>query len=205
MQFSVATWNTQGSPLTNEDKNATLRSLVDLYDVVLLQECGNLAKCNTYEGRRLVSWIPGGALNGRCSTAIISRGYDESGNSGHMHTGRAGIWIRVGRVYVATIHCTSNGKAADQTQMMKEMSTTAGDNPLIIGGDFNCSQDPGELNVGTSSRPIVFSVDTQDRATQQSGNTLDYFVSVNIELKGIRKYRTSSSDHDAVTALYEYY
>jgi endonuclease/exonuclease/phosphatase (EEP) superfamily protein YafD len=202
MRLSIGTWNSQGSPLTNADKYATLKGLIGVCDVVLLQECGSLATVPGFEGYRVVSWEAAGAKNHRCSTAILTPRCDETGNAGHMSTGRAAVWIRCGNVYIATIHCTASGKAADQTQLMKEMAKIAGNNPLIIGGDFNCTPVGEEMNVGTSSREITFNVDAQARATQRSGRTLDYFVSQNAECLGTRKYQTGESDHDAVTATY---
>jgi len=203
MPLSIGTWNSQGSPLTNGDKYATLKGLIGVCDVVLLQECGSLAEVTGFEGCRVVSWAAAGAKNHRCSTAILTRGYDAAGNAGHMSTGRAAVWIRYGNVYIATIHCTASGKAADQTQLMKEMAQLAGNNPLIIGGDFNCPPAEEAMNVGTSSREITFNVDAQARATQSSGRILDYFVSQNAECVSTRKYRTGPSDHDAVTASYK--
>ncbi|MHA2367127.1 MAG: endonuclease/exonuclease/phosphatase family protein [Candidatus Hodarchaeales archaeon] len=203
--ISIATWNTQGSPLNNDDKEEILKSISQEYNYILLQECGSLANSLNFGSFQIYSSKPAGAFCDRCSTAILSKNILKSGKAIDMSTGREGIWISDNGVYIAAIHCTANGTAQDRSYMLKAMNKIAGESPLIIGGDFNTSPpDDPYLNVGTQFRPIWFNVDSQSQPTQKSGKILDYFVSRNVQCGSVRKYRTKVSDHHAVTATYQF-
>jgi hypothetical protein len=173
------------------------------FDVVLLQECGAFAGVDRYDGKYVIAYEQAGALNNRCSTAIIAPEWDSSGVWTGSSSGRPGIWIKAAGLYIGTIHCSSGGIGmTDLSPFMRYMADGAGDAPLVVGGDFNCVMDAGttQINVGTSSRPVNFAFHTQSQSTHMGGLTLDNFVSRGLRDAGnARRYRTGVSDHDAVS------
>lgn len=185
-----------------------LRALAVDHDVMLLQECGRLAEETSFGKKLRVYSDLHGAGNVRCSTAILCKDYDDSGFSQFTSTWRAGIWVRIGNLYLGTIHCTANGKPKDRNDLAMELYQRADGAALIIGGDFNT--EPGSsatLNVGISAQGAQFQVIAPGRGTQQSGKVLDYFLIANgvkcLEFHSLHTDR-SPSDHGYVSAIFEY-
>lgn len=207
MQMTAITWNTQGSPLNNQNKRDALVALCQTYDFILLQECGDLVDQQSFATKVVYGAAQAGAFNRRCSTAIICSQADASGTWNGGRTGRPGIWVRKKNLYVGTIHCISGGTGMEDLRpFLLAMAEEAGESPFIIGGDFNCIFDQGaeEIQLGTKSRPNVFNLHTQLTATHKAGMVLDHFVSRNIEDVGVpRRYRQHQSDHDAVTITFK--
>ncbi|MEN5061014.1 endonuclease/exonuclease/phosphatase family protein [Luteimonas sp. TWI1416] len=169
---SIVTWNTQGNPLNDTNKRTMLTGLCEAFDIVLLQECGRFGEAaRTFAGKHVCWTEQAGAFNARCSTAILAPRWEDSGLWTGSSTGRAGLWIRIDDLFVATIHCTSSGVGlTDLRPFAGDMARVAGDHAVLIGGDFNheVADDPAELNAGTASRPVLFSVHTQGRATRHA-------------------------------------
>ncbi|AKJ28539.1 endonuclease/exonuclease/phosphatase family protein [Caldimonas brevitalea] len=201
--LSILTWNTQGDPRNDPEKDAILQSLCLTYDVVLLQECGRLAEQRIYAGKQIHGQAQAGALNPRCSTAVVANGCVGAGVWTGSSSGRSAVWVKIRDVVIASIHCESGGIGmTDLRRCMRQMATIGP--KIIIGGDFNCSFAPDEelVNAGTTGRPVEFSLHTQPRPTHSGGGILDHFVSVGMQNVGVRRQRLPRSDHDAVSATF---
>lgn len=213
--LNIATWNCRGNPLNNQLKQRTLNQLL-LNDIVLLQECGELASQNQYLGYRVYGIPQGGALNNRCSTAIITS--EEMSQSSLFLPTCTGRYAVIGKFQddkgqnfvVGNVHCAAFGAGAlDRTQLLKflssEIERQSNIGGIIVGGDFNCPPPGnGRIQAGTRSRGILWEVVRPDRATHITAGIIDYFVYWgNFQNITVNRGRsTSGSDHYPVIATF---
>lgn len=140
----IATWNMQGSPFNNVNRQAMLNQLLATHEVVLLQECGDLASQHEYNGFIVHGNPQIGAFNNRCGLAILYRGdspIEGLGQEYFSNTGRLLLWIQFDKVFIACVHCESSDNAGTDrsaaAEVMLTVSKEAFDGKIIIGGDFN--------------------------------------------------------------------
>jgi len=69
----ITTWNSQGDPTARENKLKILEDLLRQSDVVMIQECGNMAKLSeNFPSINMICQKQTGAFNSRCSTCILA-------------------------------------------------------------------------------------------------------------------------------------
>ncbi|KLN63499.1 hypothetical protein [Vibrio sp. VPAP30] len=205
MSISVISWNMQGGVANNADKELTLKTMCALYDVVMVQECGTIATLNQFAGKSVIGSLQAGALNNRCSVAIITNKHSKYDIAYLSISGRPIISVLVGDVWLSTIHATSGGiGGTDLTATLAYATKTlvGADGKYLLGGDFNIlfNGEENSINVGSSYRQDNYSLHTFKRRTHSSGASLDAFASRALEIKsGPSVVVEKLSDHYPIT------
>jgi len=210
----ITTWNSQGDPTGEPDKLVILWNLLQLSDVVMIQECGNMVNLGLFPGIKMVYQEQTGALNHRCSTCILAHDPIYSRDEhGYLRSGN-GRWLIIADYkgyVVSTLHANAYiGGANDVADALRAMSKYG---YWIMGGDMNCT--PNELYLshkgpcsppyicsGTSTRPGVIGKIVSSGLSTHPGTDkeLDYFViSPNISAKKIQMQTYIGGDHHPVT------
>jgi endonuclease/exonuclease/phosphatase (EEP) superfamily protein YafD len=211
MSIKIATWNSQGNPRNNTNKETVLKYLLNNCNVIFIQECGaiNLNGLNTQFS--IAHSMQTGSFNNRCTTCIIS-------DQPLISTGSITLQSSNGRnciygdynntgIIVGTLHANaSTNAAADATGAITELYKKFKTNPILIGADFNAEpggQSTGKTRskrIGTKKRGKDFYIASPSFATHIKGKIYDYFI-FNGELtsSNTHKYYTNGgSDHTPV-------
>lgn len=218
---TIATWNSQGNPTRNMNTTGVLNGLIVANQVVLLQECGGFVNLGGHGGYTIIGSEQAGHYNNnRCSVGIAyaaGAGVAASGMNFNMPSGRPMVWIRIDNagstVFIGAVHCESSGNAGqDRSRAASELLALANGNPIILGGDFNCTPNGGTLRIGSTLRGIDYTYVTTGNATQALGNNIDYFLRTNGAAVGVAPARSWNplaggphpSDHTPVFATFNY-
>ena len=214
--MTICTWNSQGNPLNNDDKTRILQQLYCRYDVLLLQECGNLniyinSGVNVVDGDYLYR-PQAGAFNIRCSSCIISKLPIKHTTSQYLQSGSGrsmiGAFLTQEKINIYNIHAVSGGiGAADVISSLNHCQS-----PFILGGDMNCTPDSlksrGRSNnrsllIGTSSRYKNVILATTGMHTTKSFKEYDYFIhSDDLTHQGVERHTSMGGDHYPVFATF---
>ena len=214
--MKICTWNSQGNPYTTPKKIEILNQLYNDNDVLLIQECGDIAKDLQLPDATIWAEGQAGAFNNRCTTCIISK---KGGQGGTLDvsssTGRPAIYLNVMGLNIYTLHATSGNGVPDVMNLFARA-----EEPFIIGGDMNCSRTAIMDNHGVAGNmtDYIFSgtrsrygnlgrLVTSERVTHPgSGSELDFFiVSLSLKTECTRRHPVTRSDHYPVcTTIYEY-
>lgn len=214
--MKICTWNSQGNPYTIKKKIEILNQLYNDNDVLLIQECGNIANDLKLPGATIWTGAQAGAGNIRCTTCIISKIGGQGGTLDvSSSTGRPAIYLNVMGLNIYTLHATSGNGIPDVMNLFARA-----EEPFIIGGDMNCSRTTILENHGVAGNmtDYIFSgthsdpnkigiITTSNRVTHPgSGSELDFFiVSLSLRTKCTRRHPVTRSDHYPVcTTIYEY-
>lgn len=208
----ITTWNSQGDPTGRNDKKVILWNLLQLSDVVMIQECGNMVNLGLFPGINMIYQGQTGALNPRCSTCMLAHGpIFRRDEYGYLRSGN-GRWLIIAdyRGYVlATLHANAySGGANDVANALGAMS---GD--WIMGGDMNCTPyelhdshkgpySPPYICSGTTTRPgTIGRIVSSGQFTHPGTNKeLDYFViSPSVNFRKIYMHTYLGGDHHPVT------
>lgn len=134
--MKICTWNSQGNPYSSSKKKEVLNQLYNDNDVLLIQECGDIANDLKLPDATIWTGTQAGAGNIRCTTCIISK---KGGQGGTLDvsssTGRPAIYLNVMGLNIYTLHSTSGNGIPDVMNLFARA-----EEPFIIGGDMNCSR-----------------------------------------------------------------
>lgn len=214
--MKICTWNSQGNPYTTPKKIEILNQLYNDNDVLLIQECGDIAKDLQLPDATIWAEGQAGAFNNRCTTCIISKiGGCRERLDVYSSTGRSAIHLNVMGLNIYTLHATSGNGVPDVMKLFARAQE-----PFIIGGDMNCSRTTILENHGVAGNmtDYIFSgthsdpnkigiITTSNRVTHPwSGSELDFFiVSLSLRTKCTHRYSESGGDHYPVcTEVSEY-
>lgn len=216
--IKIATWNSQGDPSPVPAKKEVLERLLRECHVVLIQECGDLAR--TWRGGGTIHASPHiGAFNNRCNSCILSQIPFQRLNSWTLPSsnGRRCTygWCQPSEnisLIVATLHANAWVDAAyDGRQAVNTLHQRHPGQDFIVGGDFN--REPISLTgrtrrvrVGTRTRGADFQLATCNLPTHSRGRELDFFIrSPALTTRFTRRYHLwGGSDHCPVLTTISY-
>lgn len=204
--MKICTWNSQGNPYSSSEKEEVLNQLYNDNDVLLIQECGDIAKDLQLPDATIWAEGQAGAFNNRCTTCIISKiGGCRERLDVYSSTGRSAIHLNVMGLNIYTLHATSGNGIPDVMNLFARAQE-----PFIIGGDMNCSRTTILENHGVAGNmtDYIFSgthsrygnlgrLVTSERVTHPgSGSELDFFIaSLSLRTSDTHIHPESGGDH----------
>lgn len=210
----ICTWNSQGNPFHDRNKLTIFNTMRGAYDVLLIQECGNIVENLRHQCNYLYGEQAGGG-NRRCSLCIISKKafVNISPSEISSGSGRPALGIKVDNINIYTLHALSGNGIPDVVNLFSNVRE-----PFVIGGDMNCSTDDFRRQHGMPPTNYVFSgshsrpgnageLITAERMTHPGSNAeLDYFIfSLDLKSSNTHTYSSIRGDHYPVCTTLSLY